>query len=92
MDIDQIIAKQKRKRVVSFDSRECEMIAPVNRGNYFAEYKSLPCHSFVAYPEHEENYFAVFERVGVRTCVIFQPTEDMVQTFKQYNPRNVFMA
>ncbi len=91
VDIDQIIAQQKRKRMVSFDSRECEIIAPVNRGNYFAEYRTLPSQSFVAYPDHEENYFAVFERVGVRTCVIFQPTEDMVQMFKRYNPRNVFI-
>lgn len=91
VDIDQIIAKQKRKRMLSFDSRECEIIAPVNRGTRFNDYKTLPTRSFVAYDDHPDNYFAVFERVGVRNLVIFQPTEDMVEAFKRYNPRNVYM-
>lgn len=90
VDIDQIIAKQKRKRMVSFNSRECHIIAPVNRGTRFNEYKSLPVSSFVARDDHPDNYFAVFERVGARTVVIFQPTEDMLEAFKRYNPRNVY--
>ncbi len=92
VDIDQIIARRKRKRMLSFDCRDCEIIAPVNRGNYYAEYKNLPVRDFTAYAAHEDNYFAVVERTGVRTCILFQPTEDMVQLFKHYNPRNVFIA
>lgn len=91
VDIDQIIAKQKRKRMVSFDSRECEIIAPVNRGQWFNDYKTLPVSSYVANDAHPDNYFAVFERVGARTVVIFQPTEDMVAAFRHYNPRNVYI-
>ena len=90
VDIDKIIAKQKRKRMVSFNSRECLIIAPVNRGTRFNEYKSLPTSSYVARDDHPNNYFAVFERVGARTVVIFQPSEDMVEAFARYNPRNVF--
>ncbi len=92
VDIDQIIARRKRKRAISFDARDCEIIAPANRGHYFAEYKTLPIKDFTAYPGHEDNYFAVVERTGVRTCILFQPTEDMVQLFKTYNPRNVYTA
>ena len=92
VDIDQIIAERKRKRMISFDCRGCEIIAPLNRGNYFAPYKELPCRDLTAYTAHEDNYFAVFERSGVRTCVLFQPTEDMVQMFRQYNPQKVFLA
>ncbi len=92
VDIDQIIARRKRKRVISFDCRDCEMIAPMNRGNFYAEYKSLPTQDYTAYREHEDNFFACMERGGVRTCILFQPTEDMVQMFKTCNPRKVFTA
>ncbi len=92
VDIDKIIAQKKRKRVLSFDARDCEMIAPLNRGNYYKEYKNLPLLDYTAYRGHEDNYFAVFERAGARTCVLFQPTEDMVQMFKSCNPRNVYVA
>lgn len=91
VDIDQIIAQRKRKRMVSFDTRDCEIIAPLNRGNYFKEYSNLPRMEYTAYTEHEDNYFAVLERVGVKTCIIFQPTEDMLQMFKHYN-RSVYVS
>lgn len=92
VDIDQIIARRKRKRMLSFDCRDCEIIAPMNRGNYYAEYKALPTKDFTAHPAHEDNFFACMERGGVRTCILFQPTEDMVQMFKSCNPRNVFIS
>ena len=92
MDIDKIIAQRKRKRILSFDARNCEIIAPANAGNYFGDYKNLPLFDYTAYPTHEGNYFAVFERAGSRICVLFQPTEDMVQMFKSCNPRNVYIA
>ncbi len=92
VDIDKIIAQRKRKRMLSFDARDCEIIAPMTSGNYYAEYKNLPLLDYTAYPAHEDNYFAVFERAGARTCVLFQPTEDMVQMFKSCNPRNVYIA
>ena len=91
VDIDQIIAQRKRKRMVSFDCRDCEIIAPLNRGNYFGEYAALPRMEYTAYTAHEDNYFFVLERVGVKTCIIFQPTDDMLQMFKQYN-RNVYLS
>ncbi|MBE7063126.1 MAG: hypothetical protein IJN25_06575 [Clostridia bacterium] len=92
VDIDQIIARRKRKRMLTFDCRDCEIIAPLNRGNYYADYKSLPVQNFTAYTEHEDNFFAVIVRGGVRTCILFQPTEDMVHQFKAYNSRNVFIS
>ena len=92
LDIDQIFAQRKRKRVFSFDSRDCEIIAPFSRGNYYQEYASLPLLNYSAYTAHPDNYFAVFERQGVRTCVLFQPTENMVQHLKQINPKKVFTA
>ncbi len=90
VDIDQIIAQRKRKRIVSFDARDCEMIAPQNRGSYFEAYKSLPIIDCTAYSGHENNYFAVVERAGVRKCILFQPSDDMVQSLKRFNPRNTF--
>lgn len=92
VDIDQIIARRKRKRMITFDCRDCEIIAPMNRGNYYTDYKALPVQNFTAYTEHEDNFFAVMVRGGVRTCILFQPTEDMVHLFKACNPRNVFIS
>lgn len=92
VDIDQIIARRKRKRILSFDCRDCEIIAPLNKGNYYAEYKHLPVKDYTAFTAHEDNFFAVTERSGARVAIIFQPTEDMVQLFKSYNPRNVYIS
>lgn len=91
VDIDKIIAQRKRQRMISFDCRDCEIIAPMHCGDYFSAYSDLPQKDFTAYKEHPANYFAVLERSGMRTCILFQPTEDMVHAFRKYNPQKVFI-
>lgn len=85
MDIDRIVARRKRSHMISFDAKDCEVIAPMDSAQFDA-YKHLPLKDHTAYPEHPGNYFAVLERSGARICVLFQPTEDMVQALKLYNP------
>lgn len=88
IDIDKIVAQRKRSRMISFDTKDCEVIAPMD-STHFDAYKHLPLKDYTAYPEHPDNYFAVLERNGARICVLFQPTEEMVQAFKRYNPAAV---
>ncbi|MDD6308139.1 MAG: hypothetical protein PUB07_02120 [Clostridia bacterium] len=91
VDIDRIMARRSRKRMLSFRAEDCEIIAPANKGNYFAEYANVPTSDYSAYRTHPDNYFAVFERAGQRILVIFQPNEAMLQMLKKHNPRHVFV-
>ncbi len=89
VDIDKIIAKRKRVRLLSFDCKDCEIIAPMHIGNAFQRYAALPILDYTARTGNADNYFAVITLSGARTCVLFQPTEAMVQEFKQYNKNTV---
>lgn len=91
IDIDKIMAQRSRKRMVSFRAADCEIIAPYTRGNYMAPYKNLMAEDYSAFLEHPENYFAVFEKAGVRRLVVFQPNEQLLRMCKQHNPRQVFI-
>ena len=88
VDIDKVVAQRKRSHMISFDTKDCEVIAPMD-STHFDTYKHLPLKDYTAYPDHPDNYFAVLERGGARICVLFQPTEEMVQAFKLYNPAAV---
>ncbi len=89
VDIDKIIAKKKRMRLISFDCKDCEIIAPMHIGSEFQRYASLPILDYTGRTDNADNYFAVITRSGVRTCVLFQPTEAMTQEFKQYNKNTI---
>ncbi len=90
MDIDKITAQRSRKRMVSFRAADCEMIAPYGRGNYKAPYMDLPVEDYSASISHPDNYFAVYERAGKKTMIVFQPSAEMVSQLKAYNPKNVY--
>lgn len=91
IDIDKIIAQRSRKRMVSFRVADCEIIAPYNRGNYITAYKNLTIEDYSSYLQHPDNFFAVFEKAGLRRLVVFQPNDTMLRMCKQYNPRQVFI-
>ncbi len=91
LDIDKISAQRNRKRIISFRAADCEIIAPYGRGNYKASYDHLPPIDCTANLAHPNNYFAVFQRAGIRNKVVFQPSEAILSHLKQHNPKHVFI-
>ena len=93
LDIDKIIAQRKRKRLLSIHCREFELFAPVHNEKYKREFNNVNIQETIeamSSMNAENLYFATFVQNGVRTKLIFQPTQKMIDAFKQYNPRKVF--
>ena len=91
IDIDLIIAKRKRKRLLSVNCRNFEIVAPLNRGNYVSDYKNLKAVDYSSYPENKANYFAVTTVKDERVRLIIEPSEGMLRMFRQIIPRKTFV-
>ncbi len=92
VDIDKIINKRKRKRVLSFKVSEAEIIAPVNVNEHASIFNSEFSKVIDASSrsKFEDAYFAVIATDAGRTKVLFNPPAKMVDAFKVNSPRKVF--
>ncbi len=84
MDIDKIIARRNRKRLLSVNSKDFEYFAPLK-----GEYKRniTPSHKVInaASSLNADNlYFALYYKNNQKICLVFEPTEKMVQEFSKY--------
>jgi len=91
LDIAMVINNSKRKKLLSTDVKEFEMLAPISD----AGFERMLNHPGI---EQKFNYFlnrggglyyAVFTHNGKKTLMVFEPSEKMVEMMKLYNPRNV---
>ncbi len=89
IDIDIILGRRKRKRLLSLDCKDFEVLAPANSGGYIKEYKYNRLLDVSAYRENPRNYFAIFERDGETICVVFEPNETMLKNIKKIIPSKV---
>lgn len=90
LDIDKIINKKKRKRVVSTSVRSFEIIAPLNSSRYSDAYKNLLLVDCSSRKENADTYFAVYFVDGQQKCLIFDPTEKMLDMIKRFCPDKFF--
>lgn len=93
MDIDKIIAKRRRKRVMSLDFKEADLIACVKdpAHNRVLETNSKLIVDYSGDSELYDVYFADITVNGERNIVLFRPTEKMLEGIRRFNPRNVFI-
>lgn len=93
LDIDKVMAKTKRKKVISLDLTQADLIAPVNshRMDYYNGNQKMKTMDYSSgNPEHKR--FAVITRVGTDACrVIIEPDERMAQSIKNSAPSKVFL-
>lgn len=89
LDIDKIINKKKRKRIVSTSVRTLEIIAPLKSTKYTDKYKSL-LQVDCSRNEDASSYFAVYFVDGQQKCLIFDPTEKMLDMIKRFCPDKFF--
>lgn len=94
IDIDKIMSKRGRKRIVSFDFKEVSICANVDDNEHNHDFRNVHMDKTfdLAGDKTRGNvYFADFVSEGEKTRVIFQPTSKMMGEIKKFNPRNIFV-
>ena len=91
LDIDKITAKKRRKKLVSIKLRDVEYFAPLNDAHiHVAEDASvdkvIDASSTVDSPDV---YFVIYYINSQKVCLLFEPTEKMIENFSNYVPRSL---
>ena len=85
IDIDKITAKRKRKRVLSFSTKEFEIVAPYKQGENYTNVLDLGTRNY------ENAHYAVFSKDGQKNTLVFNPPQKMIEAMKTYSPRTVHL-
>ncbi len=94
MDVDKIMSKRGRKRVVSFDFTEISVCANIEDTEHNHNYINITAEKTLDLTGDKKRgnvYFVDFSGDNGRTRVLFQPTSKMINEIKKFNPRNVFV-
>ena len=91
LDVDTIINRRNRKRLITVQAKNFEILAPVGTDEYKNEENGRFTRVIDASSANIENkaYFAVFNKDGQRIKLVFEPTEKMLDVFETKVPRNV---
>ncbi len=85
LDVDRIIARRKRKRLLAISSKEIELIAPMsdrsgdNITNVIDASRNTKNDDTLCY--------LISVKDGVKTKLIFNPSVKMLKIFKKFNPQ-----
>lgn len=91
LDIDKIIAGRKRKKVLSIDCKNFDIVANVNSDKFTGDVKSINNRIEAVSSLNSSNiYFAAFDNNGRRTLLFFEPDERMLDAMWRYIPRKLF--
>lgn len=91
LDVDRIVAESRRKRLLSVDCKDFEIVAKVSSDKYSDEYRKIPNKvEAVSSMTSPDVYFAVFENDGKRTILYFEPNDKMIEAMWKYIPRKFF--
>jgi hypothetical protein len=91
LDIAKVINNAKRKRLLSTDVREFEIMAPTSDEGFQRMLNHRGIEQKLNYFLNRGGglYYAVFMHEGKKTLLVFEPSDMLVQMVKIYNPRNV---
>ncbi len=94
LDVDKIINVRKRKRMVSVNAREIEMLAPSSDHAFHGVMMNKEIKKIYACDSVESDnlYFVLFKNGETKTALLFNPNEKVLNGFKQFNPRSVTIA
>ena len=91
LDIDIIINQKKRKRLLSVNCKDFDIVAKVNSSQYTRDIKE--CKNIKDYTSRSKNaevWFISMRKDGQPTVILFEPLEKMIENFAVYIPRKVF--
>jgi hypothetical protein len=88
IDIDKIVEMKKRKRVMSFQIKEVELLAPED-SYYVKDFTNKPSDIESFYPVTTDNkiYVAMITGGNRRTMLRFVPDDEFLNLCYKYNPR-----
>lgn len=92
LDIDMIISKKKRKRIVSTNIKEFEVVAGIKSDKLTPEIQNIKnvVHTESSM-EAEGLCFGVFNYNGRKTLLVMEPGEKVLNAIKAASPRKVFV-
>lgn len=90
LDIDKIMNKSRRRRIISVYGKEIVAIAPPSSQNLPDNWKTSQIIDASSYPDAPDVYVMVVQQDGVQKAIYFCPTEAMLETLAARNPRKVF--
>lgn len=90
MDVDKISAKRSRKRLLSVNSKDFEYFAPLTN-----EHKNqiTPNHKIVDVSSSlkaDNLYFALYFKNNQKICLVFEPTDKMIEEFSKFVAKTRF--
>ncbi len=91
LDIDMIINQKKRKRLLSTNSKEFDVVAKVDSLKHTKEIRE--CKNTKDYTSHRKDadvWFISLRKDGQYTVILFEPNEKMIDSIATYIPRKVF--
>ncbi|NLX77109.1 MAG: hypothetical protein GXZ01_07050 [Clostridiaceae bacterium] len=92
LDIDKIIAQRKRKRIFSANCKNFEIVAKLKSPHFSEHYKTFRNQMDCTSSLNSDNvYFIVLNYKNEQTVVYFEPSEKMLNSFKTFIPRKVFI-
>ena len=91
LDIDQIIARRKRKRIYSCQAKDIEIMARLDSDEWRQVQqqtgrKLLDCSAVFS---SSDNWFILSEYKNQRVTVVFAPDERMLKNLRRFNPSRV---
>ena len=90
LDIDKIINKSRRKRVISVYRKEILVMAPVGSANLPSDWETYTKVDASSSPDAPDAYVLIVQQDSGKKAIIFCPTEKMLETITMRNPRKVF--
>lgn len=97
VDMDRIMSRRGRKRIVSFDFAEAEICANIEDSTHNFKYNNPEPDRKVIDMTGDKSrggvYFTDYydNEAGEKRRVLFQPTSKMIEAIKRFNPGNVFI-
>ncbi len=93
LDIDMIINQKKRKRLLSVNCKDFDIVAKVNSSQYTRDIKECKnIKDFTSRSKNVDVWFISLRKDGQATVILFEPLEKMIDNFAVYIPRKVFKS
>ncbi len=89
LDIDRIVSKKRRKKLVRIKLRDVEYFAPfeaehIKVAEDISIKKIIDASSSIDAPRL---YFVIYYNNSEKTCLLFEPTDEMIKNFSYYIPK-----
>ena len=91
LDIDKIMAKQKRKRVFEMNVNDMEVIAPAGAPE-LRQYQGLKSENYSSCTAGAKLYEMVVIQNGTKKRIIFEPNSVILDGLRMLAPRKVFLS